>query len=154
MTPEDLVSVDLQGQVQAGRHQPSYETPVHCAVYRARPEVRAVIHTEPPYVNCFGVVREEIPPILMDLSFVGGSVPVGPCMRSGSDEFGQAMLEAMGARQAVIWPNHGLLAVGASPEEALKRTWQIENGAEVYFLARQVGEPQLVPPEILAALEE
>ena len=56
LAADDVVIVDLDGRKVAGRHDPSFETPVHCAVYRERPDVFGIVHTEPPYVNCLGAV--------------------------------------------------------------------------------------------------
>ena len=143
ITPEEMVTIDTDGQIVDGRHKPSFEKPIHCAVYRARPEVNAVIHTEPPYVNSFGVARREIPLVTHNLAKVGGNVPVGPCMTSGSEDFAQKVLDVMGVRNAVIWANHGLMTVGQSLEEALKLAWRIENAAKVYILSLQLGKPHL-----------
>lgn len=143
MLPTDLVIVDVDGSKVAGDREPSFETPVHCAVYRARPEVLAVIHTEPPHVNALGAVQQEIPPITSTmLKMAGGTIPVMPFNRSGSEEFAQEMLKLMGNRNAIVWANHGMLVLGPSVEIAYSRSYAIEQGARTLLLALQIGKPK------------
>jgi L-ribulose-5-phosphate 4-epimerase len=153
LTPDDLVEVDARGQVVGGVHAPSTETPVHCAVYRERPHVRGIVHTEPPYVNAFGMLGREIPPVLTSLlTTVRGAVPVMPVAASGSEAFAYDMLAAMGDAPAVIWAHHGLLAVGSTPAHALELTCFIEEGAKAYHLALQLGRPEALTSELLGRL--
>ncbi len=146
MVADDVVVVDVNGQRIEGRHDPSNETPVHCVVYRERPWVNGVVHSEPIYVNCFGALSQPIPPVVISLALaVGGEVPVMPFSPStGSESFGYRMLEVMGERKAVIWANHGLLTIGKSLDAAFRCTVVVENAAQVYHLARQLGQPNLV----------
>lgn len=150
MTPEDIVIVDRDGQVVEGRHAPSAETQVHCVVYRERPHVNGVVHTEPIYVNCFGALGRPIEPVVVSLAVdVGGQVSVMPFAPSGSADFGYRMLEVMGDRPAIIWANHGLLTIGQTLDQAFRRTVIAETTAQVYYLTLQLGQPTVVSPESL-----
>lgn len=149
LTVDDLVEVDLQGRKVDGIREPSSEAPVHCLVYQERPDVHGVVHTEPPYVNCFGALGKEIEPVLVSLLLAaGGPVPILPFQPSGSEVFGRAMLAAMGERFAVIWANHGLLTIGSSLAVAYERTVFIEEGAKVCHLALQLGTPHVLPTDL------
>jgi ribulose-5-phosphate 4-epimerase/fuculose-1-phosphate aldolase len=151
MTPDDIVIVDVDGMFVAGRHEQSSETPVHCAVYRARPDVMAIVHSEPVYTNCFGAAGMPIEPVVVALVVdIGGSVPVMPFMPSGSDAFGEEMIKVMGDRNGVIWGNHGLLTIGPDLDHAFRRTVIIENVAHIYYLTFGLGvQPKLVRKEML-----
>jgi ribulose-5-phosphate 4-epimerase/fuculose-1-phosphate aldolase len=150
MTPDDVVIVSPDGRKVEGRHAPSAETPVHCVVYRERPQVGGIVHTEPIYVNCFGAVGRPIKPVVVNLAVaVGGEVPVMPFAPSGSESFGYRMLEVMGNRNAVIWANHGLLTTGESLQSAFRCTVTVEVAAQIYYLALQLGQPSLVPLDVL-----
>lgn len=154
MTRADIVEVDVQGRPVAGWLAPSNETAVHCTVYRARPDVHGVVHTEPPYANCFGMLRRPIEPVLISLLLAaGGPVPVMPFAPSGSVAFGERMLEAMGDRFAVIWANHGMLTIGHSLQVALERSVAVEEGARVYHLALQLGTPHALSAELFGTLQ-
>lgn len=148
MTVDDLVVVDEQGHVVAGHCEPSHETPVHCTVYRERSDVHAIIHSEPIYVNVFGVLGHPIEPVVITLLLAfGGPVPVMPFMPSGSVAFGMRMLEVMGDCPAVIWGQHGCLTVGNDLDDALRRTVVLEGGAKIAYLAQQLGTPAVLTPD-------
>jgi len=68
-----------------------------------------------------------------------------PFAPSGSREFGYAMLEVMGERRAVVWANHGMLALGASLGQAIHCTVMVEMAAQLYHLALLHGQPQPIP---------
>ena len=145
MTWEDIVVVDLDGNKVEGRLDPSSETPVHLAVYRARPDVFGVVHTEPVYTNCFGAIGMPIEPVVVALLVdIGGSVPVMPFMSSGSSEFGDEMVRVMGDRNGVIWGNHGLLTHGPDLDHAFRRTVIIENVAHIYYLTLSLGRTPVI----------
>nr|MBA3450858.1 class II aldolase/adducin family protein [Chloroflexia bacterium] len=93
MTADDVMILDLDGNVVSGWRATSHETPVHLTVYRERPDVHAIVHTEPTYINVFGVLGRPIPPVVVSqLLAVGGDAPVMPFMPSGSEAFGREML--------------------------------------------------------------
>jgi ribulose-5-phosphate 4-epimerase/fuculose-1-phosphate aldolase len=142
MMPDDVVFLELAGKVVTGHREPSHETAVHLTVYRERPDVRAIVHAEPIYVNIFGVLGRPIPPVVVSqLLAVGGDTPVMPFMPSGSEAFGLEMLRAMGDRNAVIWAQHGCLTIGPDLEAAFRVTVALEGGAKIAYLASVLGTP-------------
>ena len=148
LTIDDVVVLDLAGNVVEGVREPSHESPVHLAVYERRPEVGAIVHAEPIYTNVFGVLHKPIAPLHVNtLIDVGGAVPVMPFAPSGSRQFGYDMLEAMGDKRAVVWANHGMLAVGDSLRKAIHCTVMVEIAAQLYHMALQHGQPHLIPEQ-------
>ena len=153
MTPEDMVVVDERGTLVEGRWKPTVETPTHLCVYRARPDARAIIHAHAPHATAFGVAYQPIPMVLMEAACcLGGPVPVAPYMMSGSAEFGQLILDAMGRGNAVVWGNHGILVAGPSLKQALSMAHAVEDNAQAYLLAARLGEPRLLPDDEVARL--
>ena len=146
MLPADIVTLSLDGEKLEGELQPSIEAPVHCAVYRARPDVKAVVHTEPQYVNAFGTARIEMPIVAHNLGKIKETIQIGPWIASGNEAFAAETINVLGDQHAIIWPNHGLLVVGSSIYEAYMLSWCLENNAKVFILAKLLGEPQ-PPPE-------
>lgn len=145
---EDIVVLDLAGAVIEGFREPSHESPVHLAVYERRPEALGIVHAEPIYTNVFGVLHKPIAPLHVNtLIDVGGEVPVMPFAPSGSRQFGYDMLEVMGDKRAVVWANHGMLALGDSLSKAIHCTVMVEIAAQLYHMALQHGQPHLIPPE-------
>jgi L-ribulose-5-phosphate 4-epimerase len=142
MSADDLVVVSASGERVGGDHDPSYDLEVHLRVYARRPDVGAVIHTEPPYVNAFGAVGQAIEPVTTTgLKSANGAVPVMPFRTIRDAAFADEMLEVMGDHHGVVWANHGLLVVGPSIEHALDRSLGIEFNAKVYAISRLIGEP-------------
>ena len=154
MTADDLLVLNLAGEIVSGWRQPSHETAVHLTVYRQRPDVHAIVHTEPIYVNVFGVLGRPIPPVVVSqLLAVGGDAPIMPFMPSGSEAFGNEMLRCMGDRKAVVWAQHGCLTVGADLESALRCTVALEEGAKIAYLASVLGSPNaLTMADLLTAV--
>ncbi len=148
LTVDDVLVLNLAGDVIEGTREPSHESPVHLAVYERRRDALAIVHAEPVYTNVFGVLHMPIAPLHVNtLIDVGGEVPVMPFAPSGSRQFGYDMLEVMGDKRAVVWANHGMLAVGDSLSKAIHCTVMVELAAQLYHMALQHGQPHLIPPE-------
>jgi len=138
----DIVVVDEQGTVVEGRWKPSLETPVHAYLLRERPDIHCVMHTHSPYATAFGVIYRPIPMLLNEsAACLGGPVPVAPYHVSGSIAFAKLVAEHLGQGTAVIWGNHGALAVGATLPLTYAIAHALEDTAQVYAIARQLGEP-------------
>lgn len=153
MTTEDIVVVNDQGAVVEGRWKPTVETPTHLCVYRARPDVRAVIHAHAPHATAFGVAYRPIPLVLMEAACcLGRPVPIAPYMMSGSEEFGRLVADTLGTGYAVVWGNHGMLVAGPTLKQALSMAHAVEDNAQAYLLAAQLGEPQVLPEDEVARL--
>ncbi len=148
LTVDDVLVLNLAGDVIEGFREPSHESPVHLAVYERRRDALAIVHAEPVYTNVFGVLHMPIAPLHVNtLIDVGGEVPVMPFAPSGSRQFGYDMLEVMGDKRAVVWANHGMLALGDSLSKAIHCTVMVELAAQLYHMALQHGQPHLIPPE-------
>jgi len=143
MGPKDLVVLAPDGTVVEGSYHPSFDAPVHVVVYRNRPDIHAVIHTEPPFVNAFGSVGSAIDAVTTTgLKSANGAVPLMPFHAVRDEAFAERMLTLMGDRHAVIWASHGMLVVGGTVEQALERSLGIEFNAQVLAIARGLGSPR------------
>jgi len=108
----------LSGAVLAGSREPSSERRVHLAVYAARPDARALVHTHSEHATAWSHGGEPLGEVL-----TAGHAP------SGSDEIAAAAVEALGNREAVLLGRHGVLALGASPAAALEVAAAVEERA-------------------------
>lgn len=139
MTADDIVLVDGDSNLIDGPHEPSSEVTVHMAVYRRRPDVNAIVHTEPIYANVWGVIGEPITGTLVNMViYTKGDVPIMPFALSNNTEFGDAVCDVMGDLNAVVWANHGLLTVGDNLRDAFKTSVAVESAAQVLLHARTV----------------
>ncbi|HEX9036297.1 MAG TPA: class II aldolase/adducin family protein [Ktedonobacterales bacterium] len=142
----DIAVLTLDGSVVEARWRPSVETPVHLELYRRRPDVGCVLHTHSLYATVFGVLYEPVPMVLAESAYcLGGEIPIVPYVESGTPEFGALVADYLGQRSAVILGNHGALAVGRTLALAYSVAHALEDTAHVYWLAKQAGEPRVLP---------
>jgi L-fuculose-phosphate aldolase len=142
LKPEDLVMVGQKGQVADGMRKPSTEVLMHLAIYTARADVQAVVHTHSPYAGSFAVAREPIPVILEEMAqLIGGPVKVANYGLAGTEVLAKYTVEALEERNAVLLANHGVVAVGTSITEALTVAFLVEKCAQVMLGAKALGVP-------------
>ncbi|CAA7602719.1 Class II Aldolase and Adducin N-terminal domain protein [Acididesulfobacillus acetoxydans] len=152
---EDLVLLNIRGEIREGSRRPSSELPLHLEIYRQRPDVKGVIHTHSVHASAHAAVRLAIPPLVEDLAMiVGGEVPVSAYQPPGSRELALAAVKALGSGNAVLLPNHGLVGVGTSPEEAWKVCRVCEKGAQIHVFSRLLGQPVLFSDEEVRRMRE
>lgn len=151
LRPEDIVVVDSAGAVVDGSLAPSSELPLHLAVYRARSDVGAVMHTHSVHASALAVAGLALPPVLDELVvFVGGAVEVAEYGMSGTREMAERAVRALGDRNAALLRNHGLVGVGGTPGEALGVCELVERAARVYIMASLLGGPPCgLPPDVV-----
>lgn len=140
LTPEDIVVLDLDGNIIDGTRKPSIEVPLHLSIYQARKDVQAIIHTHSAYATAMAVARKEIPGAIEDLvQIVGGNVRVNQYALPGTEELGVNTVKALEGRNAVLLANHGVLGVGRDLDEALKVCQVVEKSAQIILFAQLLG---------------
>ena len=150
MTSDQLVAVDDALNPIDG--VPSSESLLHLAIYRARPDVNAVMHTHSVYATALGVAGRPLPPIVDELVvYVGGQVEVAEYGFPGTDALAEAGVDALGDRRAVLIPNHGMFAVADNVSEALRVCALVERVAQVFINAETIGGAKEIPGESFKA---
>lgn len=150
MKAEELVLMRLDGEILEGDKRPSSEWKMHAVIYESMPQVEAVIHTHSPYATSFAVNKEEIPVILIEMiPFIGGSVPVAEFALPGTEAVGTEAVKVLRGRNACMMANHGVVAVGATLEQAHIRAVYVEDAAKIYSLAKSNGPVHTVPEKFV-----
>ncbi len=140
----DIVPVGLDGEPR-GAGRPSSEWRIHRDLYRARPEVNAVVHAHSPFAVSLACLRRAIPPFHYMVAVAGGhDIPCAEYATFGSQALSDHILAAMQDRNACLMANHGLVAVGADLAAALDLAVEVESLCEQYWRARLMGEPVLL----------
>ncbi len=153
LRPENMVVVDLQGNILEGDLKPSSDTASHLYIYRHRPDVNGVVHTHSRYATAFAALGRPIPACLTAIADeFGGPIPCGGFALIGSEAIGKAVLEAIGDCPAVLLKNHGVFTVGPDVEAAVKAAVMVEDVAATVWLALQLGQPDDIPAEDVAKL--
>ncbi len=150
-TPEDLLVIDEDGQPVEGRHPVPSELPIHTEIYRARPDVRSVVHTHQPLATAFSVAGRPIEPVhIVGCELFEAPIPVyaSPNLVTHIEQ-GRAVAATLGAHRLVLLRGHGIVSVGASVEEAVLNAIFLEQQATYLSRSLMLGTPQtLIPAEI------
>jgi L-fuculose-phosphate aldolase len=140
-TPEEIVAMTLGGQAR-GTLLPSSEWRFHCDIYAARSEAQAIVHTHAPFATTLACMRRGIPPFHYMIAVAGGrDIRCTGYATFGTQELSDMAVEALAGRRACLLANHGMIALGASLEQALVLAVEVETLAEIYWRALQIGEP-------------
>jgi L-ribulose-5-phosphate 4-epimerase len=151
LTPENMVVVNLDGEVVEGNLKPSSDTFAHVYIYRHRSDVNGVVHTHSTFATAWAAVGKPIPPVLTAIcDEFGGPIPVGDYAKIGGDEIGQEILRSIGPSPAILMKNHGVFTIGRTAEAAVKAAVMVEDVARTVFFACQLGEPEEIPAEEIA----
>jgi len=153
LVPEDIVVLDLRGNIINGTRKPSIELPLHLAIYNAREDVQAIVHTHSAYATAMAVARREIPGAVEDLvQIVGGNVRVNEYALPGTEQLGINTVKAMEGRSAVLLANHGMLGAGRDLEEAFRVCQVVEKSAQVTLLAQLMGGGVEIPQDDIVGM--
>ena len=150
--PQDLVWMGWDGTVR-GDWKPSSEWHFHLAVYRARNDVQAVVHTHSIHAAALACLRRPLPAFHYMVAVAGGSdVPLVPYFTFGTTALSDGVAHALKERDACLLANHGLVAAGTTVAQAMKVVQEIESLCEVYLKALAVGEPALLSDDEMAVV--
>jgi ribulose-5-phosphate 4-epimerase/fuculose-1-phosphate aldolase len=139
-TIHDVLIVDDEIEPIVGDGVPSSESLLHMAVYRARPDVGAVIHTHSVYASAYAVAGLPIPPLLDEqVVALGGAVEVAEYGASASAALAANSVAALGDSAAVLLRHHGVVGVGVDLDEAVAVVELVERVAKIGVLSAIIG---------------
>jgi L-fuculose-phosphate aldolase len=148
---DDVLVVNAGVDPVVGDGVPSSESLAHLAVYAARPDVGAVIHTHSVHASAFAVAGQPIPCVLDEqVLTLGGAVAVAEYGAAASQALADHAVAALGDRAAVLLRNHGVLGVGRDLEETVAVVELVERVAKVRLLSLQLGPARELPPDVVA----
>lgn len=154
LRPGMMVEMTLDGQ-WSGKIKPSSEWALHAAIYKARPEVQAVVHAHPDYCVALSCARIGLPAFhYMVAGFGGDDVRCSRYAAYGSPELADVTVEALEGRTACLLANHGMVSVGSTLNEAYGSAQKLETLARQYMLCRSFAEPVLLNECELAVVKE
>jgi L-fuculose-phosphate aldolase len=144
--PEDILVVNGEGEVLEGNRNPSTETGMHLMIYSMRSDVGSVIHFHSVYATALACLHEHIPPIIEEVvPYLGEDIPTVDYAMAGSRDLALNAANALDERNAVLLANHGALVCGRDLKDALHKARLLEKAANIYLLAKLVGEPKKLP---------
>ncbi len=154
MSADTMLVVDLDGRVYLGEDPPPSELSLHLAIYRARPDVHAVVHTHQLMATCFGVAGRPILPILhLEGPLVADGIAIYPSSQLiVNAERGREMAQALGQHRLMHLLGHGIVTTGPTIQEATLAAIMLERLAHANYVAQALGPPRVIPPDEIALL--
>jgi L-ribulose-5-phosphate 4-epimerase len=156
MTAADMVVVDLDGTLIEGQDAPPSEVFIHTEIYRARPDVLAVVHTHQPVATELGVYGVPILPVLhIEAPLLEEPMPTWPSARMVvTPELGREMAQALGGHRVCHLQGHGIVSVGDDMRQATLGAIYLERLARATLTGLQIGrQPRVIPPDEIADLK-
>lgn len=150
--PQDVVVLDLQGNLIEGDKKPSSELDLHRIFYQRRSDISAMIHTHTMFATTLACLHRELPAVHYMVALAGRNVRCAEYATFGTKELAENAFEAMRDRKAVLLANHGLLAGAQNLANAFNITEEIEYVAELYYRTKGIGEPQILSDEEMALM--
>jgi len=147
MKPEDLCTVDMEGNQLSGRRKRTSEILLHLAIMKKRPDIKSVVHCHPPHATAFAVAREPIPQcVLPEVEVFLGDVPIARYETPGSQKFADTILPVVEKSNVVILANHGTVSYGETVEQAYWWTEILDAYCRILMLARNLGKVNYFTP--------
>ncbi len=154
VTPADILTIDLEGRLVAGEGTIHLETPLHTEIYKARPDVGAVIHTHPVHGTAFGAADAR----LLYLSHDALLFPEGIAVFDETADLvmsaraGAAVARTLGDRRVALLRNHGVLVVGKDVRWAVLGAVTLERALHLQAAAAALGTPKPIPDALIPPL--
>ena len=146
--PEDIVAMDLEGNIIEGTRKPSSEWHLHTLFYKNKPEARAVVHTHSKFCTTLSTLRMPIKAVHYVIADAGtNEVPCAPYRRYGTEELAKVAVESAEESNAVLLANHGIVVCGKNLKSAYGLAKGMEYVAEIQVTAMSVGEPVVLSKE-------
>lgn len=146
--PEDIVVMDLEGNIIEGTRKPSSEWHLHTLFYKNKPEARAVVHTHSKFCTTLSTLRMPIKAVHYVIADAGtNEVPCAPYRRYGTEELAKVAVESAKESNAVLLANHGIVVCGKNLKSAYGLAKGMEYVAEIQVTAMSVGEPVVLSKE-------
>jgi|WetSurMetagenome_2_1015567.scaffolds.fasta_scaffold244417_2 L-fuculose-phosphate aldolase len=155
IVPEIIITLDMQGNKIEGVGKPFSEIKLHLAAYRAREDIKAVVHAHPPFATARGLLDLAIKPALPEaIVSIGDNIPVVAFAMPGAPENDTIIASTLAEYNVFMLPGNGVLSVGDSVEQAYLRLELVEHLARIDYYARMQGAPNELSAENVTKLLE
>lgn len=152
--PEDVIVLNLKGEIVDGDKNPSSELEMHRIFYEKRTDINAIIHTHTMYATTLACLGLDLPPVHYLVASAGLDVKCANYATFGTDELANNAFKAMKDRKAVLLANHGLLVGSNDLSQAFNITEEIEYCAELYYRAKSIGKPIILDKKEMTLMIE
>lgn len=153
LTTADICTIDFDGKVLEGNGKPPLEFHLHAGIYKARPDVQAIVHAHPKWSTFLTMTGHEYQPVYGQGSLVY-PMPVLDSPRSiNNPDMARRLSDTLGERPAAMMKAHGAVTVGNNVMEAFVLANYLEENAYRQYMALQIGTPYTFSDEEVAAAQ-
>ena len=150
LTIDDICTIDFDGNLIEGNGKPPLEFHLHAGIYKARPDVKSVVHAHPKWSTFLTIVGKSYQPVFAQGSLVY-PLPVLDSPNSiNNPVMAKRLTDTLGDRPAALMKSHGAVAVGKDVVEAFVLINYLEENAYRQYMALQIGKPYSFSEEEVA----
>src|SRR3954466_540980 len=140
LKPDDICTVDMEGKQVAGKRKRTSEILMHLAIYKAREDVKAVVHSHPPHATAFAIAGVELPTCIHPEAEVFlGAVKTAKYVTPGDTRLGESLLPYVKDSNTILLQNHGTVTFDVDLEGAYYKLEIVDAYSRILLLAKQIG---------------
>ena len=141
LTTDDIVTLDLDGNLVEGGARPPFEFHIHSEIYRVRPDVHAVMHTHPQWSTFLTMVGAPYSAVYAQGALLGAIPVLDSPLSVNTRPMGERVAAALARGPAVLLKSHGAVVVGSDTVECFALAAYLEENAYRQYMAMQIGDP-------------
>jgi ribulose-5-phosphate 4-epimerase/fuculose-1-phosphate aldolase len=154
LTVADICTIDMEGNVIEGNGKPPLEFHLHAGIYRARADVKAVVHAHPKWSTFLTMVGESYQPVYAQGSLVHPMPVLDSPNSINNRAMADRLADTLGPRPAAMMKSHGAVTVGKDIVEAFVLANYLEENAYRQYMALQIGKPYAFSEQEVALCRE
>src|SRR5689334_3136365 len=140
LRPDDICTVDMEGKQVSGKRKRTSEILMHLAIYKAREDVKAVVHSHPPHATAFAIANVDLPTCIHPEAEVFlGAVKTAKYVTPGDTRLGESILPYVKDSNTILLQNHGTVTFDKDLEGAYYKLEIVDAYARILLLAKQIG---------------
>lgn len=152
LTEEDIITIDLQGEVVEGVGKPPNEYPLHTQIYKHRKDVKTIAHTHPQWSTLFTIAKIPLRRVIIQ-GAVLGTIPIFPKSFSISNfDIANELADKLGNHHVALLKAHGAVITGETIVETFTRSVFLEENAYRQYMASQMGYPHSLEEEEISSM--
>lgn len=154
LTTDDICTIDFDGNLIEGHGRPPLEFQLHAGIYKARPDVDAVIHAHPHWSTILTTAGVGYLPVYAQGSLVHPLPVLDSPDSINTPDMAKRLTDVLGDRPAALMKAHGAVTAGRSIVDAFVLMTYLEDNAERQYMAQQIGTPYAFTDAELALCRE
>ena len=155
MQTKQVAKIDLEGNIIDSVHKLSTETAMHLAIYKARPEITAIVHAHPPYATSYASSSKTLDSALTSEGrLILGDIAFANYALMGTEDLANVVAKAAVNSNVILMENHGVIALGRDLLQAFDRLEVLEFTAKMNFITDTLNMRKPLTKEQLKAIDK